>query len=536
MRNSLVFIIIILSLLGLPAHAQERPPAILTFEATEDVIVTVNEAEQRSLTATLRWEVINFSEDYELALHAYAVNDWLALHEDIPLRAEEIRSVPLIHPLNFGPITYRLRVLNASGTVVDERFTHIDFTVGDEQPAIAIFEVIDTSPYDEFRINAELAWQVDNRLPHTNIEFDQILPNGQIQPIELPRLSLWVASAGNGRVRPYYVVDNDTIQVRIQVVDVRDDTVYDSREITIPAAPPPVPPTRSDGSTPTPTPTDSDGQPDGGASSDGSPPDGGSRDGRVPNQDGSRFGMFTISPQPIDRSQPVTISWDIDDATQVTLQAMHYIIKTSQPYWTPAAQVAGAIIAGLEAEGQIQYTIPLFFRQGSIRFRLETVDSVGNIDTFDSGIISFQTFPMFFTSSLISTFPPETSEASYQEFENGLMIWRGDTNTVFVLGESEMHGFWNSFTGSTVVIEENPPEALFKPEGPFSGVWHNNANVQGLGWATGPSQSYPMQWQWSPHPVYSMFDATFISIPNGVIRFVYLAGVVESGPAWSLIQ
>lgn len=532
MRNSLLFITIILSLLGVPAHAQERPPAILTFEATEDVIVTVYEAEQRSLTATLRWEVINFSEDYELALHAYAVNDWLQLYEDIPLRAEEIRNVPLVHPLNFGPITYRLRVLNASRTVVDERFTHIDFTVGDEQPSIAIFDVIDTSPYDEFRINAELGWQVDNRLPYTNIEFDQILPNGQIQSIELPRLSLWASSAGNGRVRPYYIVDNDSIRIRMQVVDVRDGTVYASREVTIPASRPQrAPDGSSDGGplivTPTPTPfIDGGGQPDGGGLPDGS----------VPNQDGSRLGTLTINPQLIDRSQPVTISWDIDDATQVTLHAMQYITKTSQPYWAPATYLAGASVTGLEAVGQIQYTIPMFFRLGNIRFRIEAVDAAGNTHTYDSETIPFQTFPMFFESSFSSTFPPETSEASYQEFQNGLMIWRGDSNTVFVLGHPDSTGFfWKTFNGADVTIDDNPPQGLYKPEGPFSGVWHNNSNVQAIGWARGSAQTYTMQWQWTLHPLYSFQDVSYMSIPDGRVRLNYFGGDESNvGPGWAV--
>ena len=86
---------------------------------------------------------------------------------------------------------------------------------------------------------------------------------------------------------------------------------------------------------------------------------------------------------------------------------------------------------------------------------------------------------------------PTGAEASvtgaYQVFENGLMIWRGDTKTVYVLFNDQ--SVWYSFADSWVEGMDigggaGPAAGQFKPKRGFGKVWREQPDVQSrLGYA-----------------------------------------------------
>ncbi|HRF94006.1 MAG TPA: hypothetical protein PLZ51_02365, partial [Aggregatilineales bacterium] len=78
-----------------------------------------------------------------------------------------------------------------------------------------------------------VSWRVDNRPTNTNLVFEQVLPDGTLLNIELPRLFWWVNSAGIGFVNMVYPGDNfNTITLRLSVVNTAKD-VLAYREVQI---------------------------------------------------------------------------------------------------------------------------------------------------------------------------------------------------------------------------------------------------------------------------------------------------------------
>jgi hypothetical protein len=80
-----------------------------------------------------------------------------------------------------------------------------------------------------------VSWTTDSRPNSANLVFEQVLPDGRVVNVELPRDNPWVASNGNGIAAPFPPGGNATsIQLRIRLIDVVKITVYDEKTLTIP--------------------------------------------------------------------------------------------------------------------------------------------------------------------------------------------------------------------------------------------------------------------------------------------------------------
>jgi hypothetical protein len=84
--------------------------------------------------------------------------------------------------------------------------------------------------------------------------------------------------------------------------------------------------------------------------------------------------------------------------------------------------------------------------------------------------------------------------SAFQPFESGSMIWREDTDQVYVLFRD---GSWAVFDPTWVEGEPEqdpeivPPEGLFQPKRGFGKVWRDNLDVRsGLGWALQEEAGY----------------------------------------------
>jgi hypothetical protein len=87
--------------------------------------------------------------------------------------------------------------------------------------------------------------------------------------------------------------------------------------------------------------------------------------------------------------------------------------------------------------------------------------------------------------------------STFQSFERGFMIWRGDTGTIWVLANDGQA--WPFPSQSYGALAFNPvtaptPAGRVKPIMGFGQVWGNYANVQAaLGWAVSAERSYTAQ-------------------------------------------
>lgn len=494
--------------------AQERPPAILKFMLSEDVNYTIHEVEYENKLGIFTWETVNLAPTYHLVLEAYQVDGWTKITGNKPLPANTTNfEITLYHPLNFGPIIYRLSIQDQDGYVYDQRFVEINFAPNNAAPEITQFYIDTTETVNSLVFRAVVYWEVANRRPYTNLEFDQILPDGSIESIELPRTNLWVASFGHGIIQPKYV-DGDIV-VRLRMVDLLNGTVYAEHQLII--IPPEVPnPSISVGNSgtgnvintpPTPTPA-------------------------IANPNAPHLVYLDVNPTPVNRLEPFVVSWQVEHVTEVTATVQHYIYKGNS--WTPLANKS---IQGFGV-GETSFSLAdIHYSLGELRIHLNVIGEDGQSYEFVSDSFSLACFPLIGgDGNQCSSYEAFTTNASYQPFEHGVMIWRADINQVYVLGSHDTTGFfWQQFVVSDGAVETSPPDGLFKPDGAFAGVWANNSNVQGIGWATAPLQNYTLQVQYNIDVATPSSNAWHISTPQNI---VVLTGsyTATSGPNWQFMQ
>lgn len=93
---------------------------------------------------------------------------------------------------------------------------------------------------------------------------------------------------------------------------------------------------------------------------------------------------------------------------------------------------------------------------------------------------------------------PVTTQASYQEFENGFMIWRADNGTIYVFGHT---GQYQRYTVAEYgLLPDRPftepqPLGLYVPILGFGKVWKNTAARGLVGWATTQEVAFTITFQ-----------------------------------------
>ncbi len=227
-----------LALAAPSAQTTSLPPAILSF--TSDArTVTIEALESGAARISLTWHTVGLTDDYSLRLFALSVSDWVPLvDQDLPPVATV--SLPLQPSLDFSPPTYRLAIFDRQGRLINQHFVTLPFdpNAAPATPQIMTFEAtvggVDFVDLAQDRARVPMVWRVRGRVPTANLVFEQILPDGRAISVELPRLSRWIASSGEGVVAPI-LPDNDatSVQLRLRVVDLIDNTIYAEQTITL---------------------------------------------------------------------------------------------------------------------------------------------------------------------------------------------------------------------------------------------------------------------------------------------------------------
>ena len=87
-----------------------------------------------------------------------------------------------------------------------------------------------------------------------------------------------------------------------------------------------------------------------------------------------------------------------------------------------------------------------------------------------------------------------TTNAAYQVFENGFMIWRGDTGDIWVFPKQANVNYFGQFDYQNLPdnpVTETPPTARLSPINGFGRVWGNVSQLRSaLGWAMDTEKSY----------------------------------------------
>ena len=295
-----------------------------------------------------------------------------------------------------------------SGTEYDKREITLDI-VDEPEPAteITLFCIcndrislvsVNASSLESGEAILPVGWEVANRPENTNLLFEQVMPDGSVENVELPRTDPIIPSSGFGAVAPLWPgEDAESILLSVRLIDLDTEEALDLEQIELPIS---------------------------------------------------------------------------------------------------------SLAAGDQETTSGQ----------------ETTDEDATIDG-DSGGGSEDAVVCGFTD----TFQPDACPTSqndvpivYQTFENGMMVWRGDTRQVHVLYDDGRYEIYND-TWTEDLPEstgETPPDGLVLPVRGFGHVWANEADVRdSIGWATGDEISYGTKLEVYDDPDSPM--TVYMLIPDG---------------------
>lgn len=150
-------------------------------------------------------------------------------------------------------------------------------------------------------------------------------------------------------------------------------------------------------------------------------------------------------------------------------------------------------------------------------------------------------YPFFFGMPTDDVCPgaPVTSQAAYQPYERGFMVWLADSGDVWVFANAPApnrfatyaHFSESDYAGFADAAPQQPPAGKIQPINGFGRVWHNlnnyltgNSIRADVGWATAPKSSYSATrqvWGRTSH------THTYLSLPDGHVADAYqgLAGI-----------
>ncbi|MBZ0315005.1 MAG: hypothetical protein K8L91_01210 [Anaerolineae bacterium] len=227
--------------------------------------------------------------------------------------------------------------------------------------------------------------------------------------------------------------------------------------------------------------------------------------------DGVEVVSFTISPNPVERGQPITVSWEVVSANG------------------PAPDVA----LMYDGEGDFYETAGPFPPVGSTTLEIPHYYTEGYSVTLMApmtmGARASTTLICPFETALTNHCPIEqnTIALTYQYFEGGIMLQWEDS--VFVLRTNPRYaglltvkaGFVNGTT---------PPDGLFLPAPAFAGIWLDFQDV--FGFALGEPATYETLLE--THPGYSGRHKTelyWLELPDGTLISVNITSF-----GWSFVE
>jgi hypothetical protein len=232
---------------------------------------------------------------------------------------------------------------------------------------------------------------------------------------------------------------------------------------------------------------------------------------------------LSVEPDEIDRGETITIRWDAPGAESVTLDLI------AHAEWKAVTRVG----ADLPPAGTLTATIPVervYLTGASVQLSARLPGGDGASATAG---VSVRCPYTYFWGAEVARFScpldaPQETDALWQPFAGGYMLWRADTNEVTALYEQDH--FTQVFPDtSPVTLAEDPPPGRFAPDPHFAGVWTGDTREL-LAWATAPAQPYTMRWQvYVENLRYVMFDKLYFTLPDGGLAYFY-------GPMWTLVD
>ncbi|MBZ0302888.1 MAG: hypothetical protein K8J31_24295, partial [Anaerolineae bacterium] len=219
-------------------------PTIRTF-STSAVTVLRRDLQDGSARLPVSWSLtdrpITANLIFEQVLAPGSVVN-IELPRDNPwVSTTDSGNVAPSEPFNGGsPVQLRLRLVDVvNGRIYDQRDAFVQIIDQVNTPQFRWFNAgvnsVRASELQQRAARVPVNWAVDQRPANTNLLFEQVLSNGTVVNVELPRANPIVPSSGNGVVAPLDPGGSAAIiRLRVRLIDLANGAEYARRELTLP--------------------------------------------------------------------------------------------------------------------------------------------------------------------------------------------------------------------------------------------------------------------------------------------------------------
>jgi len=406
-------------------------------------------------------------------------------------------------------ITIRIRLVEtATNKELAQQSITLPVINDPNAPAISSFNAtvpsdgIDSAALYAGTFQAPVTWSTINRPVNSNLVFEQVLEDGTVVNVELPRQNPIIPSTGTGAIKLHAPQKPGaaSVKLRLRLVNLSANTTITQVDITKPV---------KGGATVAPTATATTQAPQPTATTSTSGTSGGSSPISVTS--------FTVSPNPVARGGGVTLAWSVTGATRIKIDRLAEFTGAN----------AETILDQQPASGSAPYTLPADY-VNSATFQLSASSADGQ-ETIQTAVVNLTCpFPDKLTADSCPATQAKNVDTAFQPFEKGMMLWRGDTRKIYVLfNDGTWQALDDTYQEGDNLGTDQPPQGLIKPINGFGKVWFQIAGISVLGWATAPETSYKATWE-----MYPLVDANQMSL---VPHFTLPDGrIVRIGNVWQV--
>jgi hypothetical protein len=227
-----------------PPSQGDTTPAITSFTTPWTQVDRVALA-RRTARIPVSWKTTNRPVTANLVFeqvlpNGHVINVELPRENPWVASAGDGIAAPILPGWDSDHIVLRVQLVSLlTRHVYDERTIMLAIgTTNTNPPAITSFTTccptVKESDLAARTARMPVSWTTANRPVTANLVFEQVLPDGRVVNVELPRVIPWVASAGDGVAAPISPGNGaDTLLLQVRLVDLVDGRVYDRREIVV---------------------------------------------------------------------------------------------------------------------------------------------------------------------------------------------------------------------------------------------------------------------------------------------------------------
>jgi hypothetical protein len=139
----------------------------------------------------------------------------------------------ILYEFTLSPLADGNPFIEDIGTAWDRVIESLVFVPNVDSPVFTIFETT-TDEITSLPLELPVKWELANRPDNSNLEFIQILSDGQVINVELPRSDPFIAASGEGLVNISTIDEEGFIDLQVRLFDLTNERILAVRQIIVP--------------------------------------------------------------------------------------------------------------------------------------------------------------------------------------------------------------------------------------------------------------------------------------------------------------